>query len=206
MKRADGRAQRTRLARKVVAAVAVLVAGIVIAVTVVDISGRSDASPTTAPAEPESGAILTAAGESLTDGATVPAAGFSPITVQAAGASVTEVKCVVDGVYLGASNTAPYRFDVASPAAGEHKLRCTLQDGAGAGSDVRVNFTVGRRVTRDEQRFGQPRSPRQVRCLRPARQARRLPQVRPRPDRSATRSWCPTPPACKRRCWPLARG
>jgi len=142
MKPADGRAQRTRLVGKVLAAVAVLVAGIVIAVTVADISGRPDASPTP-PAEPDSGVIFTAAGEPLTDGGTVPSAGFSPITVQAAGASITEVRCVVDGVYLGASNTAPYRFDVGSPAAGEHKLRCTLQDGAGGRSDVRLDFTVG---------------------------------------------------------------
>src|SRR6478672_9678928 len=135
MKRADGRWCRTRLARRVAAGVAVLVVGLVTIVVVVDISGRSDRSSTDASARPESGVVRTAAGVALADGATVSAVGFSPITVQANAASVTQVSCVVDGIYLGTSATIPHRFDVAPPAAGEHKLRCTLQDGSDRGTD-----------------------------------------------------------------------
>jgi len=73
----------------------------------------------------------------------VPAVGFSPITVRAAATHVAQVKCVFDGVYLGADTSAPYSFPVVTPTAGAHKLRCTVRDDASGAEEVKLRFTVG---------------------------------------------------------------
>lgn len=121
---------------------AVAVAGIVVAVGVFGVPGAIVGAPTTAPVATGDTSVYTAAGIEITDGSTVPAAGFSPIAVAEAATDVTRVKCSLDGEYLGSDNDAPFAFDVASPAIGDHKLRCTLRNDADSSNDFRVSFTV----------------------------------------------------------------
>jgi hypothetical protein len=119
-----------------------LVVGIVVAVAVVNGIDAVDGTPTTAPVATLIAGVYTAAGVEIADGSTLPAVGFSPIVVRDAASGIRRVKCSMDGAYLGSDNNAPFTFDVASPAIGAHKLRCTLQNDADAGNGFSVRFTV----------------------------------------------------------------
>ena len=127
MKRHDGRWLRSPVVRPVAAGLAVIAAGSVIVISIVEGIGSTDARSTGASAKPTSGSVFTASGIELIDGVDVPAAGLWPVTVRPHAGTVEGIKCVADGQYLGTDDTAPYSFErTAVPEGGEHELRCTV--------------------------------------------------------------------------------
>ena len=143
MKRHDGRRLRSPVVRPVAAGLAVIAAGSVIVISIVEGIGSTDARSTGASAKPTSGSVFTASGIELIDGVDVPAAGLWPVTVRPDAGTVEGIKCVADGQYLGTDDTAPYSFGAAVPEGGEHELRCTVLGDADGKTRVRVRYTVG---------------------------------------------------------------